>query len=259
MAVDTRTFERRDVAALVHPLTSVQQQLASGPLVLQRGRGVRLWDVHGREYIDTVSGLWNVAVGHGRPEFSGAIAAQIDELAYALVLRAVQSTRHRACRARGRPAPGRPGPHLLHQRRLGEQRDGVQAGALLLEPARPSEQDDHHRPHRRLPWVHHRRRQRDRHRRLQGALWPARGGLRPYGGAQPVPAALRRLGPRRLRRGLRPSARGDDPARGQGHRGRLHRRADPGRRRAAPASGRLPAPGSPDLLRQRRPHDRSTR
>ncbi len=77
MAIQTRSLEERDVATLVHPFTSVQQHMASGPLVLQRGKGVHLWDVHGNEYIDSLSGLWNVAVGYGRQEFVQPIADQV--------------------------------------------------------------------------------------------------------------------------------------------------------------------------------------
>ena len=36
----------------------------------------------GHEYIDGLSGLWNVNVGHGRAELAEAAAAQMKELAY---------------------------------------------------------------------------------------------------------------------------------------------------------------------------------
>ena len=39
-------------------------------------------DIHGNEYIDALSGLWNVNAGHGQAELAEAAAAQMQELAY---------------------------------------------------------------------------------------------------------------------------------------------------------------------------------
>jgi adenosylmethionine-8-amino-7-oxononanoate aminotransferase len=47
------------------------------------GRGATLRDAEGREYIDALSGLWNVNVGHGRRELADAAHAQMTTLAYA--------------------------------------------------------------------------------------------------------------------------------------------------------------------------------
>ena len=37
---------------------------ADGPLVIEKGEGIYLWDVEGNRYIDGLSGLWVVAAGH---------------------------------------------------------------------------------------------------------------------------------------------------------------------------------------------------
>ncbi len=52
------------------------------PVVFVRGEGALLWDAQGREYIDALSCLWNVAVGHGRKELAEAAAGQMRELAF---------------------------------------------------------------------------------------------------------------------------------------------------------------------------------
>jgi adenosylmethionine-8-amino-7-oxononanoate aminotransferase len=57
----------------------VQQQ---GLLVFERGEGAKLWDIHGKEYLDGISGLWVVNVGHGRAEIGDAMAEQAKKLAY---------------------------------------------------------------------------------------------------------------------------------------------------------------------------------
>ena len=45
------------------------------PLVVTEGRGAMLRDADGREYIDGLSGLWNVNVGHGRAELAASASS----------------------------------------------------------------------------------------------------------------------------------------------------------------------------------------
>jgi adenosylmethionine-8-amino-7-oxononanoate aminotransferase len=66
---------------LIHPLH--HPTLHAEPLVWVKGRGAVLVDIHGREFIDGMAGLWNVNAGHGREELAEAAAAQMRELAYA--------------------------------------------------------------------------------------------------------------------------------------------------------------------------------
>jgi len=51
-------------------------------VIYVKGHGIRLWDIDGKEYIDGLSGLWNVNVGHGRAELADTAAAQMKQLAY---------------------------------------------------------------------------------------------------------------------------------------------------------------------------------
>jgi adenosylmethionine-8-amino-7-oxononanoate aminotransferase len=55
---------------------------AAPPLIIDRAQGVHVFDIDGKRYLDTVASLWNVNVGHGRPELKAAIVAQLDKLAY---------------------------------------------------------------------------------------------------------------------------------------------------------------------------------
>jgi hypothetical protein len=50
--------------------------------VIVRGEGAYVWDRHGRRYLDALSGLFVVQVGHGRRELAEAAARQAGELAY---------------------------------------------------------------------------------------------------------------------------------------------------------------------------------
>jgi adenosylmethionine-8-amino-7-oxononanoate aminotransferase len=53
-----------------------------GLRVMVRGEGCRLFDAHGRSYLDGLAGLYVVNVGHGRAEIAEAMAKQARELAY---------------------------------------------------------------------------------------------------------------------------------------------------------------------------------
>jgi L-2,4-diaminobutyrate transaminase len=76
------SLEELDRRTHLHPFTSIAELADRGPLVMREGRGVRLKDVKGREYLDAMAGLWCVNVGYGREELVEAIASQARRLAY---------------------------------------------------------------------------------------------------------------------------------------------------------------------------------
>src|SRR5712691_12107000 len=56
--------------------------------LLVSGHGCTVVDAHGRAYLDALSGLWLVNVGHGRSAIAEAMAQQAKTLAYASASRA---------------------------------------------------------------------------------------------------------------------------------------------------------------------------
>jgi 4-aminobutyrate--pyruvate transaminase len=73
----------RDVETLIHPYTNLATLRESGPLVLERGKGIFVYDSNGKSYIEGMSGLWCTALGHGNEELVEAAAAQMRKLAFA--------------------------------------------------------------------------------------------------------------------------------------------------------------------------------
>ena len=67
---------------ILHPMISPKETLNGSPLILMEGRGVYVKDIDDRWYLDAVGGLWNVNVGHNRPEVNEAIIDQLGKLAY---------------------------------------------------------------------------------------------------------------------------------------------------------------------------------
>jgi adenosylmethionine-8-amino-7-oxononanoate aminotransferase len=69
-----------DQRHLIHPLHFAKDH--ANPKVYVSGSGAILRTADGGEYIDALSSLWNVNIGHGRKELGAAAAAQMDQLAY---------------------------------------------------------------------------------------------------------------------------------------------------------------------------------
>ena len=66
---------------LWNPFTQMKGYLEAGPLVIERGEGVRLYDVEGNSYLDGNSSLWVNIHGHNRRELNEAITAQLGMIA----------------------------------------------------------------------------------------------------------------------------------------------------------------------------------
>jgi glutamate-1-semialdehyde 2,1-aminomutase/spore coat polysaccharide biosynthesis protein SpsF len=56
-----------------------QYPQGQAPLFLTHGRGGRVWDVDGNEYVDLVNGLLPIVLGYCDPDVDGAIRAQLDK------------------------------------------------------------------------------------------------------------------------------------------------------------------------------------
>ncbi|MBL8587335.1 MAG: aspartate aminotransferase family protein [Methylobacteriaceae bacterium] len=75
-------LQTRDVETLVHPYTNLAAFRDKGPLVLERGAGVRLYDVDGKDYIEGMAGLWCTSLGYGNAELVEAARAQMERLPF---------------------------------------------------------------------------------------------------------------------------------------------------------------------------------
>src|SRR5262252_7676569 len=80
MALTAAELIKADQEHLIHPLHHPIDN--AEPMIYVRGRGATISDIGGKEYLDGLSGLWNVNVGHGRAELADAASAQMKELAY---------------------------------------------------------------------------------------------------------------------------------------------------------------------------------
>ncbi|HEY3636783.1 MAG TPA: aminotransferase class III-fold pyridoxal phosphate-dependent enzyme, partial [Rhizomicrobium sp.] len=74
--------QTRDVEAVLHPYTNLMKLRETGPLVIERGKGVRVYDDRGKDYIEALSGLWCTALGWGEEALVEAAAEQMRKLAF---------------------------------------------------------------------------------------------------------------------------------------------------------------------------------
>jgi taurine-pyruvate aminotransferase len=73
----TITLEDLDLAHVVHPNLGIQELNERGPVVFVEGRGIRLKDSDGKEYLDARSGLTNCNLGYGNEEVARAAYEQM--------------------------------------------------------------------------------------------------------------------------------------------------------------------------------------
>ncbi len=80
---DLRHIVETDKARIWHHLTQHKQFETADPRIIVEGRGMRVWDQNGKEYLDAVSGaVWTVNVGYGRESIAKAIHDQLMKLCY---------------------------------------------------------------------------------------------------------------------------------------------------------------------------------
>jgi putrescine aminotransferase len=70
-----------DKRHLIHPLHHAADH--ANPRIFVSAEGAMLHTADGKTFIDSLSALWNVNIGHGRKELAAAAAAQMEKLAYA--------------------------------------------------------------------------------------------------------------------------------------------------------------------------------
>jgi 4-aminobutyrate---pyruvate transaminase len=74
--------EMRDVEVLLHPATNLAAHRENGPLILDRGEGIYVYDAQGRPYIEGLAGLWCTSLGYGNKELIEAASDQMARLSF---------------------------------------------------------------------------------------------------------------------------------------------------------------------------------
>ncbi|MBE7637925.1 aminotransferase class III-fold pyridoxal phosphate-dependent enzyme [Sneathiella sp. P13V-1] len=72
----------RDVKNLIHSYTNLSVHEKTGPLIIEKGKGIYVYDDNGKEYIEGLAGLWCTSFGFGEQELIDAATKQMQKLPY---------------------------------------------------------------------------------------------------------------------------------------------------------------------------------
>ena len=72
----------RDIETLVHPYTNLATHRQTGPLVLESGKGIYVYDSAGKEYIEGMAGLWCTSLGYSNQELVETAYEQMKKLPF---------------------------------------------------------------------------------------------------------------------------------------------------------------------------------
>ncbi len=80
---DPAALIEADRAHVWHHLVQHKPFETIDPQIIVEGKGMRVWDITGKEYLDAVSGgVWTVNVGFGRTEIADAVRDQLVKMCY---------------------------------------------------------------------------------------------------------------------------------------------------------------------------------
>ncbi|RUV40476.1 aspartate aminotransferase family protein [Mesorhizobium sp. M1A.T.Ca.IN.004.03.1.1] len=85
MTINIKEISKKDRNSVLHPFTQLKDFVSGklgDPTIIETGKGIRIQDAQGNQFIDGFAGLYCVNVGYGRAEVAEAISRQAFRLAY---------------------------------------------------------------------------------------------------------------------------------------------------------------------------------
>lgn len=74
----------KDLKYIWHPYTQMKECRSLPPLLIEKAKGIKLYDREGNFYYDTISSWWCNVHGHNHPKIKKAIKRQLDSLEHVL-------------------------------------------------------------------------------------------------------------------------------------------------------------------------------
>ena len=78
----SNSLAHADVSFTLHPYTDARAHEKRGPMIIDHGKGIYVYDETGKEYIEGLAGLWSVAVGFDEPRLVNVAAEQMARLPF---------------------------------------------------------------------------------------------------------------------------------------------------------------------------------
>ncbi|MBM7871513.1 adenosylmethionine-8-amino-7-oxononanoate aminotransferase [Clostridium pascui] len=77
-------YVKRDLKYIWHPCAQMKDYEELNPIVIEKGEGVWLYDIHGNKYLDCISSWWTNTLGHSNKRINEAIKKQIDRIEHVI-------------------------------------------------------------------------------------------------------------------------------------------------------------------------------
>lgn len=78
------TLEEKDLKYIWHPCSQMKDYETLPPIIIEKGKGVYLYDIYGKEYIDIISSWWCNLLGHCNDKINQAIKDQLEKLEHVI-------------------------------------------------------------------------------------------------------------------------------------------------------------------------------
>ena len=82
MSLQAGSLAARDAAAILHPMVSPAVIEERGALMMERVKGVYVWDASGKQYLEGLAGLWCTSLGYGNEELAQVAHDQMVNLSF---------------------------------------------------------------------------------------------------------------------------------------------------------------------------------
>ncbi len=76
------SLAEKDKQYQLHPYTDARVHEEVGPLIIERGEGIHVYDDQGKQYIEAMSGLWSAALGFSNERLIKAAEQQLRQLPF---------------------------------------------------------------------------------------------------------------------------------------------------------------------------------
>ena len=144
LIADAQTTEERFLRQIF-----VRDQMAEWskqPLIMAKADGVHYWDVHGKRYLDALSGIYVVSVGHNNRRVIEAIRKQLDTLHFSPPMHGTNPVAVQLANLLAELAPGDLSTVKFQCGGSRGHRGGDQAGPAVSQAHRQSRQVQDHQP-----------------------------------------------------------------------------------------------------------------
>jgi len=77
-------YVKKDLKYIWHPCSQMKDYEELKPIVIEKGKGVWLYDIYGNKYLDCISSWWTNTLGHSNERINEAIKKQIDNIEHVI-------------------------------------------------------------------------------------------------------------------------------------------------------------------------------